>query len=177
MSRCDAFVSLRQGSVVFVFHSHSHWTADAAFVGIREPQMEASMKKMFATTCGHPGSAVNVTAKKVLLTAALRGHLFFLAVAVLAAAPHLRGQCSISANATLDETAGNVTLQLTNSGTCGTGQLRLAFASGSRRRAKTSWSESSAQSAQSQMNQSRPINSLILAMTTNRRDSSDSTLR
>ena len=85
------------------------------------------MKKMFATSCGHPGSVIKAAAKKLLLTAALRGHFFFLAIVILAAAPHVFGQCSISANATLDETAGTVTLHATNSGTCGTGHFDWLF--------------------------------------------------
>jgi hypothetical protein len=85
--------------------------------------MEDAMKKALATTCGHPGSAVIVGAKKLFVLLAVRGRLLFLSLTLLAVAPRLHGQCQVSAFATVNDAAGTVTLTMTNSGTCSLGSF------------------------------------------------------
>jgi len=54
-------------------------------------------------------------------TFATTARLFFLPLMLLVFAPDLHGQCQVSASATVNDTAGTVTLTMTNSGTCSLG--------------------------------------------------------
>src|SRR5216684_3285367 len=53
----------------------------------------------------------------------LRGRLFLRAIVILTVTPHLRGQCTASASAAVDESAGVVNLTMSNSGNCTVGSF------------------------------------------------------